>query len=506
LLTLWAWPIPSAEAQPAVAAEEGDAAAAEAGPATPADASEAQAPSTAAKVATIEAQLAALMGKPGGLTAATAATRASNTSIDVRARGADVDAAEAETARVIYTSLPRLNLLARYTRLSGIGDQAFGPDSGALVVTSDPPGPLGPGAPLIGVPASAFAFPEVLNQYLLQASVTVPLTDYLLSTGSATDAAHENERSARFNREAARLQVANQAKLLYYEWVRTRLQVVVAQQSVDQARAGLERARTAFTAGRVSKTDILNAESVLATAELRVESAQSQAALAQARLRVIMHDPPNTRYEIGEDLFKPASNTPRQDIQALLTEARRKRVEFKALDAANSSLSNQATVSDVRGLPKLEAFGNAYYARPNQRFVPVQDEWRATWDVGVQLSWSPNDLGASGSDTRTLEAERMKVLAQKAALTDRIQEEILRAYTSLREAELGAATAQRNLEAAEEAYRVQRVFYENGRATSFELLDSETRLLQARVDIVNLRVARHMAQVALAHAVGRDVP
>jgi outer membrane protein TolC len=169
-------------------------------------------------------------------------------------------------------------------------------------------------------------------------------------------------------------------------------------------------------------------------------------------------------------------------------------------------LSNQATVSDVRGLPKLEAFGNAYYARPNQRFVPVQDEWRATWDVGVQLSWSPNDLGASGSDTRTLEAERMKVLAQKAALTDRIQEEILRAYTSLREAELGAATAQRNLEAAEEAYRVQRVFYENGRATSFELLDSETRLLQARVDIVNLRVARHMAQVALAHAVGRDVP
>jgi outer membrane protein TolC len=449
--------------------------------------------------------LAALTGKPGGLTAETAAKRAASSSNDVRVQQAEVSSAEATTNRVFYTSAPRVTLLARYTRLSPVGTQTFGGGDGSLVATTDPPGPLAPGAPLVAIPANAFAFPEVLNQYLLQASVTVPLTDYLLSTGAALDAARANERAARFNRDAAKLAAATRAKLLYYEWVRNRMQMVVAEQSVQQAKASLSRAKTAFEAGRVSKADVLNAESLSASAELRVENAESQATLAEERLRIIMHDAPNAKYEIGEDLFAPTAKTKQQHLSALLAEARTKRLEFRALDAASDSVSNQSHVSDVRGLPKLEAFGNAYYARPNQRIIPQQDEWRGTWDVGVQLSWSPNDFGASDSDTRTLQAERSKLQAQKDALTDRIQEELLQAYTSLREAELGVVTAKRNLEAAEEAYRVQRVFYENGRATSFELLDSETRLLQARIDIVNLRVARHMAQVALEHALGRDV-
>ncbi len=454
----------------------------------------------------IERQLAEMMSKPGGLTADEAARRAVATSRDVRVKESEVSVAEAATDRVLYTSLPRLNLLARYTRLSPVGTQAFGPGSGALVATTDPPGPLDDDAPLIGIPASAFAFPEYLNQYLLQASLIVPLSDYLLSTPSAVDAANANERSARLNIVAAKLAAATQARLLYYEWVRARLQVVVAEKSIEQVRANLETAKVAFSAGRVSKADVLNAESLLASAELRAERARTQAAMAEERLRVLMHDPPEKTYEIGENLFRDPQPIRTQSFGQMLAEAKQKRVELKALAEASKSLDEQADVSEMRGVPKLEAFGNAYYSRPNQRVVPPQDEWRATWDVGVQLTWSPNDWGTSTTDTRSFQAERQKLMAQRQTVIDRIQEEILQAYTSLNEAEVGVATAQRNLAAAEESYRVQQLFYENGRGTSLELLEAETRLLQARIDLVNVRAAKYMAQVALRHALGRDVP
>ena len=453
-----------------------------------------------------ERQLAEMMGKPGGLTADEVAKRAVATSRDVRVRETDVAVAEAATDRVLYTSLPRLNLLARYTRLSPVGTQAFGPNSGALVATTDPPGPLDADAPLIGIPASAFAFPEVLNQYLLQASLTVPLSDYLLSTPSAVAGADANERSARLNTVATKLAVATQARLLYYEWVRARLQVVVAEKSIEQVQANLATAKVAFSAGRVSSADVLNAESLLASAQLRAERARTQAALAEERLRVLMHDPPQKSYEIGENLFREPPPIRTQSFSQMLAEAKQKRLELRALAAASNALAEQADVSEMRGLPKLEAFGNAYYARPNQRVIPMQDEWRATWDLGVQLSWSPNDLGTSSSDTRSSMAERRKLLAERDAVIDRIQEEIVQAYTSLNEAVVGVTTAQRNLAAAEEAYRVQRLFYENGRGTSLELLEAETRLLQARIDLVNVRAAKYMAQVALHHALGRDVP
>ncbi len=486
----WAWAQAEAEQQQAVPPVE-----------TPPPA-----PAATAGDNTIEKQLAVLMGRPGGLTAQEAAKRAAETSNEVRTRETEIAAARAETNRVLYTSLPRLNLLARYTRLSSVGTQAFGPSSGALVGTTDPPGPLAPGAPLIGIPASALAFPQVLNQYLLQASINVPLSDYLLSTPSAMDAAELNEVSAKVNKEAAKLQAATRGKLLYYEWVRTRLQVVVAQKSVEQSRASLNTAKTAFAAGRVSKADVLNAESLLASSELRAERSRTQAALSEERLRVAMHDAGATRYEIGEDLFAPKPKTKPQSFAQLVQEARRKRLELKALDKSTQSLSEQTQVSDVRGLPKLAAFGNVYYSRPNQRYVPAQDEWHPSWDVGVQLTWSPNDFGTSASDTHNLEAQRAKILAQRDSLVDQIQQDVLEAYSSLKEAELGVETSQRNLAAAEEAYRVQRLFYENGRGTTLELLDAEARLLQARIDLVNVRVAQHMAEVSLEHAVGRDVP
>lgn len=494
--------------QASAQAEPGATPPADAGATPPVEKSESEAnpPSAIPTATTIEKQLKEMMGRPGGLTAKTVAQRAVATSSDVATRESEVRVARADVDRVLYTSLPRVNLLARYTRLSPVGRQAFGPNSGALVATTDPPGPLAPGAPLIGIPADALAFPEVLNQYLLQASVTVPLSDYLFSTPSAVSAADANEQAARVNREAAKLDVAMRARMLYYDWVRARLAVVIGEKSVEQALANARTAKTAFEAGRVSKADVLNAESLAASAELRTERARTQAALAEERVRVAMHDAPDARYQIGEDLFAPRPKAGSESFASLVQEARQKRLELRALEHASQSLAEQGDVADMRGAPKLEAFGNAYYARPNQRFIAVQDEWKATWDLGVQLSWSPNDLGTSRSDSRSLDAQRTKLSAQRAALMDRIQQDVLEAYTSLQEAELSVVTAQRNLQAAEEAYRVQRLFYENGRGTTLELLDSESRLLQARIDAVNVRVAQHMAEVALDHAVGRDVP
>ena len=453
---------------------------------------------------TIERQLAELVGRSGGLTANQAAERAVATSAEVRTQESEITVADADVDKVLYTSLPRLGLLARYTRLSPVGAESFGPETGGLVATAEPPGPLAPGTPLIAIPGDAFAFPEVLNQYRLQASVSIPLSDYLFSTSSAAAAAESNQQAAIANRDAAKLEVAARTRILYYDWARTVLQVVVAEKSVEQAKQSARTAQAAFEAGRVSKADVLNAESLAGSAALHAERTRTQAALSEQRLRVAMHDASDKNYQIGEDLFAPQPKAAPQSFESLLTEARRKRLELRAFDHSSNSLAEQADVSDARGLPRLEAFGNAYYARPNQRFIAVQDEWKATWDVGVQLSWSPNDLGNAGADSRSIEAQRTQVQAQRTAMLDRIQQDVLNAYTSLREAELSVVTAQQNLQAAEEAYRVQRLLYESGRGTTLELLHTESRLLQARVDLVNVRVAQLMARVSLNHAVGRD--
>jgi outer membrane protein TolC len=95
---------------------------------------------------------------------------------------------------------------------------------------------------------------------------------------------------------------------------------------------------------------------------------------------------------------------------------------------------------------------------------------------------------------------------QKEVLRDSVKLEVMQAYNALREAEVAMQTTQRGLASAEEGYRVRRELFQNGRATSVELTDSEMELFRASLDAVNARANARSARASLLHAVGRDIP
>jgi outer membrane protein TolC len=75
-------------------------------------------------------------------------------------------------------------------------------------------------------------------------------------------------------------------------------------------------------------------------------------------------------------------------------------------------------------------------------------------------------------------------------------------YEKAVEADAAVGPAEERVVAAEEAYRVRHELFKNGRATSVELTDAETELLQARTDALNTYVNQRVARVRLAYAVG----
>lgn len=463
-------------------------------------------PADAGSVSTIEARLRQEVGHPGGLTADHVAARAAQTSIDAEDAELDRISSEADKNRVIYTGLPRLELMARYTRLSSVSQQAIGPDSGSIVVTPEPAGPLPAGAQLVGIPASAFSFPQTFDQFLLQASLRIPISDYALSISNAYAAASHSERAAALSREAARLNVAAEGRMAYYDWAQAKLRAVVAEQSLEQAQASLTRTERALDAGRASSADRSSAKSVVANARLLLEQAHTQVRLADQRMRLLMHDDSDSGFSIGEDLMTASAARGGYDLPALYREAEQARLEMRALTETESSIREQRQVVESNKLPRLEAFGNVYYSRPNQRFIPQVDGWRATWDVGAQITWSPNDVGDSSSQSVSFDAQRRKVQLQKRRLKDTLRQEVLAAVAALDQSRVALSSARQGVKSAEHAYQVQQKLYDNGRATTFEVIQAEGQLLDARVNLVNTLIEMRVARAALDHAVGRDVP
>jgi outer membrane protein TolC len=369
-------------------------------------------------------------------------------------------------------------------------------------VSPDPPGTIGTPRTLTVSPAALF--PIILDQYMLQANVLVPLSDYIFRIRQTHAAAAESKEAALLTEEAVRRAVATQAKIEYYAWTAAMMQQAVTEQSVQQAERHLELAKAAQETGRMPNVEVLRAESLLSANKLVDERAKNAALLAEAELRTLLHDPPARSYEIGEDLLAPIESDEAGDPVALYAEAIQRRPEMRAFSRTEASLANQRKTTDAAGIPRLDGFGNAYLANPNSRYLPLQEEWRATWDLGVQLTWSPNDFGTSGAAGRGIDARRRKIEAERSALADSVRDEIVASVLAWRESRAAAGTAQRGLDAAEESYRVRRDLFELGRGTNVELIDAEQDVLRARLEMIRAKVDAKIARVRLEHAVGRD--
>ena len=160
------------------------------------------------------------------ISAAEVARRAESSSADLEARRAEIAAAGAQVDQALVAFAPRLGLVARYTRLSDIDAPALGT---LVVAPGQPEGPLPAGTPLANVTSR---FPVYLNQATFAATLSVPLSDYLLRLVQAKGAAEGSERSAKLAHEAARLRVRSEAKLAYYGFVRAKLSLPVAEQAL----------------------------------------------------------------------------------------------------------------------------------------------------------------------------------------------------------------------------------------------------------------------------------
>jgi outer membrane protein TolC len=219
-----------------------------------------------------------------------------------------------------------------------------------------------------------------------------------------------------------------------------------------------------------------------------------------------MHDPSQAPYEVGESIVGETPTFPGgENLNALWNEAATTRLEIKTLDQNTDALREQAKVATAGNWPRLDAFGDLIYANPNQRIIPFQNRFVGTWQVGVSLTYSPNDIAVAGANNKGLNARAASLIAQRQQLEDGIRVEVTQARAALREAQAAVESTAQGLIAAEESYRVRRSLFRNGRATAVELTDAETDLTRSRLEVINARVDARIALVRLEHAIGRDV-
>jgi outer membrane protein len=274
----------------------------------------------------------------------------------------------------------------------------------------------------------------------------------------------------------------------------------IASASVHELGEQVTVAKARLASGVITQADLLRIEVAVANAEQQGLEAHSQGVTARAQLFAAIGLAPADAAELTLVAPEARLNAARAkapgSLATLLPQAQTHRPELVQQAHLVLAADRQTSARGFALLPDIDLEG-AYLRTDGQPFQPKNSAF-----VGLKANWAIWEWGASDL--------QRKAAAIQADATRRDQETLSREI----EAELGASlaqgdaargavdTAEKAVASAQEAYRVTDAGLKAGAATTTDLLESQSALTQARLNLTRAQYELVLSDVALAHASG----
>jgi outer membrane protein TolC len=333
----------------------------------------------------------------------------------------------------------------------------------------------------------------------ITSSVTVTLAQPLsplLAIGHLIGLERRGARAARADVDRGRLDSAARAADLWLRAVGAQAGQAIAEKSLAQLEAQLERARVLERGGVLGAVDVLRLEAARDAARGAVLQTRTAAETLRRSLAVLLELPALTPLELVDDLPEPPPPPP-LDEAAAVERAARGRPELAAAAERLAQAEEGRKVALAGYLPNLMAVASYTH---NEGVGTIQPADAAF--VGLTLSWDIWNWGKTGASVDEAAQRRQAAAVGVRAVASQVEIEARRRALETATAHEALAIAASALRAAEEAYRIQTVRFEQGAATTTDLLDAETEVARARTGALLARTEYFLALVNLSRATG----
>jgi outer membrane protein len=344
-------------------------------------------------------------------------------------------------------------------------------------------------------------FPNIQNTYLGELAVTQPL--YAGGAiSSRREAARHDSDAVSFSRQRTVIDLEYAARSAYWLAVAADAGLVSAQADERRALRLLDDARALRAAGMAVKADELAAEAQTAAARVDVIRAGTEVGDLLARLRSLLEIPAGVEIELADigTTNLPPAPTNESDLQ---TDALAGRPELATLDARVAALEARARWIDAGRKPAVAIEGAWDLARPNPRYLPLEDTWNDSWSVGLMASWTLFDGSQTRSRAAAARAEADALRADREEIERQVKLEVETSRLTLIAALEAVVAADASNTAARAREAAARERYQAGLAQIWEMLDAQADLAEAERSQVRTRATAWIAAAALERAVGR---
>lgn len=330
-------------------------------------------------------------------------------------------------------------------------------------------------------------------------NVTATVTQPITALFAIYDAYRVRELGvdiAAVRREAARRETAVSVVQSYYGLLQAERLSEVAVASVDQLGAQLRLANSFHSNGIVSQDDVLRAELAVANAQQRLIRARARVTLERGHLAVLMGMSPDSAIDV-----QPLSGDrvpPRDALSLEQAEqtAEAQRVELREVEKRIEQASHNKRLAYLKPGPLVSVVG-AYIHNEGSLFSQINSGY-----VGGVASWDVWDWGTTSSGISEAKARSHQALLARSKVDAQILLEVRQAFVGVGTASEATEVARASVAAAEENFRLVRKRYEANAATSFDVVDAEGLLTNARGQMQTALYDFVIARAALRGAMG----
>jgi outer membrane protein len=388
------------------------------------------------------------------------------------------DAKSGETSALL---LPSVKFGGAYTRLSAV-------PSFEVNLPLPPPAP------------SHFVLsPAILDNYNLRLSVQQPLfTGWKVQ--SAVDAADYTAQATQKEYDKDKSDLVYNIKSAYWNLSKAIALKGVVDENVEQIKAHVKDAQSWQSQGLITNNDVLKVQVQLSEAQLRQIDAKNAVQLARIALNNTIGLPLDTDVRLTSVLnHQPKEFGP---LKSLVTTALQGRAEIGAMEYRVKAGESGVAMAVSNWFPQVYLNGNYYFNRPNQRYQPIVDAFKDTWDLGVGLSF---DIWSGGTTVHQTDEARAQLAQAKdglAQVRDAITLDVTSNYLNLERTKERIAVASEGVKQAEENYRITDNKFKQGLSVNSDLLDAEVALLQAKTNYTQALTDFELAEASLERAIG----
>ncbi|WP_158963333.1 TolC family protein [Myroides fluvii] len=170
----------------------------------------------------------------------------------------------------------------------------------------------------------------------------------------------------------------------------------------------------------------------------------------------------------------------------------------KGIEAADKKIE----LAQTDQYPALIAMGGYTMSRPITTSNPVMDLYSNTWQVGVSLNYSLDNLYKTPQKVKLEKLEKAKAEDTKLLVMQQVEMSVHAAYTKYEESIQQAHLLEKSQHLAQENYRIIEAKYLNQLAIQAEMTDATNAKLEAELQFSNAQINVLYQYYSLLNATG----